>query len=777
MILPAEVEMRENTFGDIHGPAFSHNTNNTTIHIHPSVTSPKRTTWNSVHPIRGYFPANVTLFLGRDPEVDWLVVLLMRETGDGKLPRICILGPGGMGKTLLAVKVLNHPEIKRRYREMNLVFVPCDQASSAPLLLDTLYTALAITKDTHNTLNDILDELRSSGPIILLLDNLETPLHADGSREQVEQIIREIEQIPHVALVVTMRGTSGPCMGIPWTEQKIGPLDPESSLCLYTEIYPKATDDSELPKLLETLGYMPLAVTLMARLGRTTECTAEQLLTSFRATGIEMLGPSAGCDPRHSMNVCIRLSAESPLMRRTRDAAKLLAIISMLPAGTTFDALEKYWATTLCNLPAALQALLDTSLLECRSEGYIVLPVIRLYVLETSRLPKDVAPLMVQGACGFLQEHNSRLGDPAYKKHNAAILRIEINLQSILLETDNFNPDVIRALLILAWHQYRTRPRLEVIEHAVKLAKGVVDHGLRGQVSHCYGFILHILNQYDAALRQSKLARKAFIEASDPRNAALMLLEIADICASINSQFNEIPLIQLARIEFTYSNPVILSIIRRFRFLWHPLFRRKVSVVNEDIVRCLSLLGEAYSRWHSHSKAILHLTRARSMFVQVSFTGARSADNLAYIHHRLGQYGEAEKWALVARKEWKQLGGSPQYSPWILGKAYISKRDYDKAIKALTKGLDVVNAFGSVRWAADILLELARAYLKSGDKENGRRMLEEALHHYQTLQGEWAANAIICVRFYLGKLEDPLRVPSFAEIEALRFTWHVEDVV
>ncbi|KAJ7572544.1 P-loop containing nucleoside triphosphate hydrolase protein [Mycena floridula] len=740
---------------------FSHNTFN----IWPAgPSSPPRA--------RGYIPANITLFLGRDPEVEELVLLLTQDPGDGKRARICILGPGGMGKTELATTVLNHPEIQSCYPLRNLLFVACVQAVSAPLFLDMLYAALDIARDTHNTLSDILDELRSSGPLVLLLDNLETPLLADGAREQVEQILRDIEQIPHVALFVTMRGSNAPCEGSLWTEKKIEPLDPQASHRLFTEICPKARGDLEVAELVESLGYMPLAVTLMAKLGKATEWKARELLNSFRTAGLTMLGPSEGSDSRNSVNVSIRLSVESPLIQRTPDASTLLIIISMLPSGTTSSHLQKYWAWSLSNLPAALQALLYTSLLECRSEAYFVLPVIRSYILEPSRVPEDVALSMVQGACKFLQDHDCDVGDPDYKKHLLARSALEINLQTILLNTTDPDSDVVEALYGLGWHQYRTRPRLEIIEHAVKLMAGIQDYKLQGRVLQCYGTILESLDRSRDALKQHKLARKAFIRASETRLAALTLLEIADNSTLLNPDFDEISLMKRALIELRYHDkPLVFKLIRQYRFL-HLIFPIK-PVANEDMARCLSQLGDAHSRRHNYSKAVKALIRARDMSLEGSIQAAICAENLAAAYYRSRHYSDAEKWALIACKEWKQLGSSAGRSLFILGRTYISKFKFPNAVEALTEGLELATVRGDVSWTAAGLLELGRAYMKMGETQSARNALVEAIRHFQASEGN--EEEIVCARFYLDRLDDPSRNPSREEKQALRRAWRVED--
>ncbi|KAJ7593367.1 hypothetical protein C8J56DRAFT_886329 [Mycena floridula] len=500
---------------------------------------------------------------------------------------------------------------------------------------------------------------------------------------------------------------------------------------------------------------------------------ARELLNSFRMAGVTILGPSDGSDSRNSVNVSIRLSVQSPLMERTRNAATLLIIISMLPSGTTSRHLRKYWAVSLSNLPAALQALLDTSLLECRSKTYFVHPVIRSYILERSPVPKDIIRLLVQGAYKFLKTHNSNLGQPSYKEHMLARCAIEINLQTILLSTTDSQSDIIRAHWSLAWHQYQTRPRLEIIEHAVKLAADISDHTLKGRVSHCYAVMLYNMARDQDALEQYKLARKSFIHAGDTEKAALMLLRIAYISVMIDPEFDEIPLIKKAQIELTLRDkPIVLQLIRRFGFLY-PLFLTKRSIANQDILRCLAELGEAYSRSRDYSKAIKCLIRARDTCSAGSVDAAHYAEELAVTHYRLENYEEAERRALVACKEWKQLGGSTSYSLWILGITYITKHEYDKAIESLTEGLEAAKVRVAVSWIADSLLELGRAYMKKGDIATARNMFVEALNEYQTLQGR--DEEIICARFYLESLENPNRLPDVQEKKALRVTWHEED--
>ncbi|KAJ7579416.1 hypothetical protein C8J56DRAFT_867882, partial [Mycena floridula] len=660
----AHTTLRDNVFaGNIDGGFLSHNT----VNIYPPAAPGPS---NLSHHGRGYMPASTILF-GRDPDVDFIVnqLIWQPETPESKRARFAILGTGGMGKTSVAVKVVRDARLLECYPQHYQAWFPCVQATSFPLLLNTVHSALDLPSGTKNMLNAILNELQSlDKPMILLFDNFETPWNAPGARAEVSQFLRDIDAIPHVAIFVTMRATVPPCEEISWKEMRIAPLDPEASFQLYTGIDTKAQDDKKLSELLEILGHMPLAVKLMARQGRSTGCTVEQLMKSYQKTGTAMLGPSKNSDAQTSVSISISLSVNSPQVKGEPDAYELLCRISMLPAGTTFEALQSLWASNIQNLQSPLQALLDTSLLEHSTATYFVLPVIRSHVLEPQHLPSTVQDSMVDAACRFLEHYKSDVGEPKYKYDMAARSIEEINLQSILLDTKSSEPHFIQALLTLAWHQYRIRPRTEVIQHAVKLMSNVTGQKLIGDVFNCYAAILQDLNHWKESLDQRNLARQTYLDASEPRLAALALLNVAHVSTFFDSQTNEIPLIEQAKLELeTLQSPknnqhkehfLSLSTLRN-RFKKGTRQPKDTSTIdNKDLARCLIRLGRAYSRWRKHSKAIEHLTHAHELCPELSFTGAQCAENLAESHCRLQQYNEAEKWGLLALKEWQEMGRS-----------------------------------------------------------------------------------------------------------------------
>ena len=121
---------------------------------------------------RQEMPLKPEIFHGRDDLVKDIAQLLVRE----ETSRVCIFGPGGMGKTSVSLAVVDLPLIKERFREENIIWVPCIEATSATLLLEILYIQLQIPGDNQVTLEKIIPELNTlKQPRLIVIDNFETP--------------------------------------------------------------------------------------------------------------------------------------------------------------------------------------------------------------------------------------------------------------------------------------------------------------------------------------------------------------------------------------------------------------------------------------------------------------------------------------------------------------------------------------------------------------------------------------------------------------------------
>jgi DNA replication protein DnaC len=84
---------------------------------------------------------------------------------------LAILGPGGMGKTTLAVTALHHTEIVSKYEQRH--FVSCESAFASSRLVNIISAHLRLEPSRHLS-TAIITHFRNCGTTLLVLDNLET---------------------------------------------------------------------------------------------------------------------------------------------------------------------------------------------------------------------------------------------------------------------------------------------------------------------------------------------------------------------------------------------------------------------------------------------------------------------------------------------------------------------------------------------------------------------------------------------------------------------------
>ncbi|KAF9059133.1 hypothetical protein BDP27DRAFT_522632 [Rhodocollybia butyracea] len=696
-------------------------------------------------PRRGVIPVAPDIFFGRDTIVDGFVHTLVSQKTI--MAHICLLGPGGMGKTSIARSVLHHPSVVNYFGEGNRVWVPCVKATSVSLLKDTLYDSLGVSLNTGDPLRDIIHDLNSSkSPIILLLDNFETPWNLHSQAEVLE-ILLQLAKLQHVALLVTMRSFEPPGDGIHWESIHLEAVDNKASASIYSEIHPAGASDLGLSSLLDEVGHMPLAITLMAKLGRKMGYMPTKLLGLYKEAGTAFL--HLGGDAQRSMDICITLSVQSQLMKDSPSAAKVLDILALLPVGTTLEALSQWWVGDMpeATISLGLGTLLDTSLVEKRADNYVVLPVIRRYVLDPKRFPENTRESTVQMACAYLKKHNASLGESNYLSHKNARSLEEANLQGILLETTAPAPDIIQALLVLSEHQYQTRPRVEIAQHAWELSKKLEDQKLYAEALYWNGRNLRGLAQYEEALQQFRLAREAFLLVSEPKRAADALYCIGDISIFTPGRHDRSLEDALAEYQ-SLGDPTGIALCQ-------------IKLVTQWDAQSISKLTTTWEFCVSNNLPLQQTTCARWL-------------TRTYIN--LGNFDEAKQWGLITLDAARKTSYRVYDGLKILGQICISLGDYDKAVEYLMEGLEGSKAYGGALGIARILFQLGRVWMKKGQTEDAQGAFTETLRYCEMLQGSWYTPAFqSACKFYLDKLENPSIEPDSEEMEALELLGAKED--
>ncbi|KAF8158768.1 hypothetical protein K438DRAFT_1465317, partial [Mycena galopus ATCC 62051] len=224
---------------------------------------------------------------------------------------VAILGPGGMGKTALAVAALHDTKVVDKYPSRH--FIACDAANA-----DSLVTIIARSlglEESGGSASHLIHHLSHGASHLILLDNFETPWEPEDGRARVEEFLSLLTSVQHVALLITMRGAERPHK-VRWTHPflpVLSPLTPEAAHKTFIEIADENHDAWEIEQLLQITDNIPIAV---------------QLVGTQRTTML-----SVGHDKRSNLEISIQLSLSSPRMLSSPGALDLLSLMSLLPDG------------------------------------------------------------------------------------------------------------------------------------------------------------------------------------------------------------------------------------------------------------------------------------------------------------------------------------------------------------------------------------------------------------------------------------------------------------
>ncbi|KAF7352079.1 NB-ARC domain-containing protein [Mycena venus] len=324
-------------------------------------------------------PASPKIFHGRESQLKDLVDALLAEPA-----RVAILGPGGMGKTTLAMAALHDPNILEKYPAC--YFISCDSSHTSDSLVAVMASNLGI-EACPGLAKAIVRHLSAGPRCLMILDNFETPWEPVEGRTKVEEFLSLLTDVPHVAVLVTMRGAERPSK-VQWTRPFLRPLVPLDQIAArqtFADITGEIYNDSEVDQLLGITDNVPLAVQLVASITGSEGCQAT--LERWKLEKTNLL--SAGHDKRSNLEISIKLSLSSPRMLSAPHALELLSLMSLLSDGISDVDLAQS-KLPIADILTCKMTLLRTSLAYLdHASRFKVLAPIREYI-HTTRPPSSV---------------------------------------------------------------------------------------------------------------------------------------------------------------------------------------------------------------------------------------------------------------------------------------------------------------------------------------------------------------------------------------------------
>ncbi|KAJ7870095.1 P-loop containing nucleoside triphosphate hydrolase protein, partial [Mycena olivaceomarginata] len=327
-------------------------------------------------------PASPKIFHGRESELEDLVDTLLADSA-----RVAVLGPGGMGKTTLAMAALHDPKVADKYQ--TCYFISCDSAHTSDSLVGIIASNLGL-EASHSSGRAVVSYLAAGPLCLVILDNFETPWEPMDSRAKVEEFLSLMADVPHVALLITMRGAERPSK-VQWTRPFLRPLMPLAPIAArqtFIDIADELHDNPAVEQLLGITDNVPLAVQLVATIAAPEGCQAT--LERWKLERTALL--SAGYDKRSNLEISIMLSLSSPRMLCWHHAVELLSLMSLLSDGISdVDLVQS--KPPIPDIPRCKTTLVRTSLAYVDHAGrFKVLAPIREYI-QTTRPP---SPLLVR---------------------------------------------------------------------------------------------------------------------------------------------------------------------------------------------------------------------------------------------------------------------------------------------------------------------------------------------------------------------------------------------
>ena len=138
-------------------------------------------------------PENLTPFIGRETELAQLAERLASPA----YRLITLVGPGGMGKTRLALEAARAN--LHRFRD-GAFFVPLDGVAAAAEMPAAIAQALNVTLSSDGTPEDVILRIVHDKQLLLVIDNLEHIIEAGAAL-----LLKILQAAPQVVLLVTSR--------------------------------------------------------------------------------------------------------------------------------------------------------------------------------------------------------------------------------------------------------------------------------------------------------------------------------------------------------------------------------------------------------------------------------------------------------------------------------------------------------------------------------------------------------------------------------------------
>ena len=281
------------------------------------------------------------------------------------LESVAFIGAGGIGKTSIALAVLHHHRIEKRFGE-NRRFIRCDQfPASRPHFLARLSKVIGAGVENPEDLT-LLRPFLSSKEMLIILDNAESILDPKGTgAREIYSLVDELCRFKNISLLITSR-----LMTVPphCKRPEVPRLSMEAAYDIFYGIYGNRRESGIINDLLHRLDFHALSITLLATTAAHNGWDHDRLAKEWDTQRARVLETVYN----ESLAATIELSLASPTFRSMDPNARdLLGVVAFFPQGIDEKKLDWLFPTI-----SNRQRLFDTFCLLSlthRSNGFVTM--------------------------------------------------------------------------------------------------------------------------------------------------------------------------------------------------------------------------------------------------------------------------------------------------------------------------------------------------------------------------------------------------------------------
>ncbi|KAH7097255.1 hypothetical protein BKA62DRAFT_675243 [Auriculariales sp. MPI-PUGE-AT-0066] len=629
-------------------------------------------------PAGAKLPPKPIFFNGRDDLLDEIVALICALIASN----IALMGPGGIGKTSLALAVLYDQRVIDAVGE-NRFFVSMEALIDIDVASARLAKHLDLA-ESADPLSAAIAHLSSLHHALLVIDNLETLWFANNAsaRNDTETFLSRLAQIPSLTLIVTSRGAIPPG-GVQWSNRQSAELatlslDAARNTFIQIATLPsEPTEKAALDTLLGEIDYVPLAVTLISRLALLKNSPSE-LLRRWQERRTQLLWELKMLSPiRHFI-----LDNHPLVPDDRRQYAK----------GVTKKMKRKAWFFARKSFKASLWK--DESNEKRHKALQLFASMRKIYFDIAASAPQEHADDFTLRSTQFAPEYG--------------------NLTSFLLHLINSegpSEKLFDAVHAVSEYAYCTMPSPTLRE--ALLLRLTTQTAWRAECLKDLGRTRLLRDEYSLAMDNLQAARILFAELGNRFQEAECRSILGD-CLRLQELFDA------AEAEVRAARDIFIEL-----------------GYESDAAECTQQLGEICRQRDEYDQAIDHLTSARDTFKRHGerIYAAQCTQSIGMIQLDQGNLSAAGSDIQSALSEFEALGeqfGATQCTR-MLGEVRRHQGDYDSAETLLTAALEASTKLGSRSDVAHCHRSFGRSYRDQDRTREALASFESARDIYEAL--------------------------------------------